>query len=107
VFLLSGFSLLRDMVVRLLKKQPDIQLISAHEYSVLAVAEMIASGCDVPLADRGEIEKLVKPSLDDLRRSSPDLEIVLIEMKAGVADLLTGLLHETVPRARSSGCANR
>jgi hypothetical protein len=106
-FLLSGFPLLHDMTVRLLKKQSDIQLIGAHEYSALAVAEMIASGCDVLLADRAAIEKLVEPSRDDLWRSSPDLEIVLIEMEAGVADLLTGILHETVPRADSSGCANR
>jgi len=96
VFLLSGFRLLRDMIVRLLKKQPDILSIGAQESSALAVAEMMASSFDVLLADPAEIKELVEPSLDDLRRSSPDFTIVLIDMDAGVADLLSSIRHETL-----------
>jgi len=95
VFLLSGFRLLREMIVRLLRKQPDILLIGAQESSPLVLAEMMASGFDVLLADPGEIKKLVEPSLDDLRRSTPEFKIVLIDMDAGVADLLSAILHES------------
>jgi hypothetical protein len=84
------------MIAHLFKKQPDVLLIGAQESSALAVTEMMASGLDVLLTGPGEIKKLVEPSLDDLRRSSPVFKIVLIDMDAGVADLLSSILHQTV-----------
>ena len=91
VLLLSRFRLLRDMVVRVLQKRPDILLIGAQESSSPAVAE--PSSFDVLLAGPGDIQRLVEPSLYDLRRASPDFRIVLIDMDAGVADLLSGILQ--------------
>jgi DNA-binding NarL/FixJ family response regulator len=94
VFLLSSSVFLRNLLARLLKEHPAISLIDAQEYSALAVAEMIASGCDVLLADPAEASKVGERSLDELRRSSPNFKIVLIEMDSGIADVLSGILRE-------------
>lgn len=93
VFLLSSCSFLRDAIAHLLKKQADILLIGVQESSALSMAEIIASGCDVLLVDADEIGKLGGLCRDELRRSSPNLRIVLIEMEAGIADLLWAILY--------------
>ena len=93
VFLLSRSSLLRDMIMHLLKNQADISLIGAQEFSALTLAEMIASGCDVLLTDPGAIKRLNGRSRHELRRSCSNLKIVSIDMKAGIADLLSAILH--------------
>lgn len=92
VLVLTGFRLLRDMIVRVLQKRPDILLSVAQESSSLAVAETIASRFDVLVANPGDIETLLQPPLHDLCRAFPDFRIVLINMDAGVADLLSDIL---------------
>jgi DNA-binding NarL/FixJ family response regulator len=90
VLLLSDHRLLRDALGRALKSQADISLVGAHESS-LGNAPEIESTCDVLLLDPVN-NALDTQVLDNLQDRFTNLRIVMIDMEAKVADVISAIL---------------
>jgi len=91
VLLLSDHRLLRDALARALKSQADISLVGAHESSLGITPEVIDSTCDVLLLDPVN-NALDTQVLDHLQDRFTKLRIVMIDMGAKVADVISAIL---------------
>ena len=91
VLLLSDHRLLRDALGRALKSQADISLVGAHESSNGITGEIIESTCDVLLLDPVN-NGLDTQVLDRLQEKFTNLRIVMIDMEAKVADVISAIL---------------
>ena len=91
VLLLSDHRLLRDALTRALKSQADISLVGAHESSNGITGEIIESTCDVLLLDPVN-NGLDTQVLDRLQEKFTNLRIVMIDMEAKVADVISAIL---------------
>ena len=91
VLLLSDHRLLRDALTRALKSQADISLVGAHESSNGITGEIIESTCDVLLLDPVN-NALDTQVLRHLQEKFTNLRIVMIDMEAKVADVISAIL---------------
>lgn len=91
VLLLSDHRLLRDALTRALKSQANISFVGAHESSNGITREIIQSTCDVLLLDPVN-NALDTQVLDHLEEKFTNLRIVMIDMDAKVADVISAIL---------------
>lgn len=96
VLLLSDHRLLRDALTRALKSQADISLVGAHESSNGITGE-IESTYDVLLLDPVN-NALDTQVLDHLQEKFTNLRIVMIDMEAKVADVISAILSGSPTR---------
>ena len=92
VFLLTGHRLLRDALARAFKRRPDISLVGARESSLGISAEIIESVCDVLLVDPVNTSALNTEFLNHLQDALSNLRIVMIDMEAKIADVISAIL---------------
>ena len=97
VLLLSDHRLLRDALGRALKSQADISLVGAHESSNGITDEIIESTYDVLLLDPLN-NSLDAQVLDHLQEKFTNLRIVMIDMEAKVADVISAILSDSRTR---------
>jgi DNA-binding NarL/FixJ family response regulator len=97
VLLVSDHRLLRDALARALKNQADISLVGAHESSLGITPEIIESACDVLLLDPVN-NALDTQVLDHLQDRFTNLRIVMIDMEARVADVISAVLSGSPTR---------
>ena len=91
VFLLSDHQLLRDALALTLKNQEEISLVGAQESSRSITAEIIESTCGVLLVDPVNTSALDTHDLDHLQDRFPNLRIVMINMEAKIADIISAI----------------
>jgi len=91
VFLLSDHQLLRGALARTLKNQVGISLVDAQQSSSSITAEIIESACDVLLVDPVNTHALDTHDLDHLQDRFPNLRIVMINMEAKIADIISAI----------------
>lgn len=91
VFLVSGHQLLRDALARALKNQADILLVGVQE-SFDFSAQIIESTCDVLLVDPVNTSALGRHVLDHLQNLLSNLRIVVIDMEANMADVISAIV---------------
>lgn len=94
VLLLSDHRLLRDALSRALKSQADISLVGAQESSNGIIGEITESTCDVLLLDPVN-NALDTQALDHLPDRFSNLRIVMIDMDAQVADVISAILSSS------------
>ncbi len=104
VFLLSDHRLLRDALARALKGQADISLVGTQESSLNTVADIIASTCDVLLVDPVNRSTLNPEFPDHLQDALSNLRIIMIDMEAKIADVISAILSAS-PTHQASGDA--
>ena len=92
VFLLSDHRLLRDALARASKSRADISLVGAQESSLGISAEIIESACDVLLVDPVNTSALNTEFLGHLQDTLSNLRIVMIDMEAKIADVISAIL---------------
>lgn len=92
VFLLSDHRLLRGALARTLKNRADISLVSAQESSLNITAEIVESTCDVLLVGPVNTRAFDNQVFDQLQSAISNLRIVMIEMEATVADVISAIL---------------
>ncbi len=92
VFLLSDHRLLRDGLARAFKSRADISLVGAREFSLAISAEIIKSACNVLLVDPVNTSALNTEFLDHLQDTLANLRIVMIDMEAKIADVISAIL---------------
>ena len=97
VLLLSDHRLLRDALTRALKSQADISVVGAHESSNGITGEIIESTYDVLLLDPVN-NALDTQVLDHLQEKFRNLRIVMIDMEAKVADVISAILSGSPTR---------
>lgn len=91
VFLVSGHQLLREALARALKNQAAILLVGAQE-SFDSSAQIIESTCDVLLVDPVNTRALDRQVLDHLQILLSNLRIVVIDMEATMADVISAIV---------------
>jgi DNA-binding NarL/FixJ family response regulator len=79
VYLIAEHRLLRESLVRLLRKKADIQVVGESRHFDSTSAEIIASNCDVLLLDSLTTPHAAK-LLDELFEKAPKIKIVLFGM---------------------------
>jgi DNA-binding NarL/FixJ family response regulator len=92
VFLLSDHRLLREALTRVLTDQPNIVLVGAQG-SADATEEIIESACDVLLVDPANAGAFDYQVLDNLRRAISGLELIMIDMEAGINSVKSVILN--------------
>jgi DNA-binding NarL/FixJ family response regulator len=79
-YVLAEHRLLRESLVRLLRKKTDIQVVGESRHFDSTSAEIIASNCDVLLLDSVTTPHAAK-LLDELFEKAPKIKIVLFGME--------------------------
>lgn len=92
VFLLSDHRLLRDVLARAFKSRASISLVGAQESSLGITAEILESTCDVLLVDPVNTNALDTKFLDHFKDAFSNLRVVMIDMEAKVADVISAIL---------------
>lgn len=92
VFLLSDHRLLRGALARALRSRADISLVSAQESSLNITADIVESTCDVLLVGPLNTRAFDNQVFDQLQNAISNLRIVMIEMEATVADVVSAIL---------------
>jgi len=91
VFLLSDCELLREGFTRALKNHTQIALVGARQISATTPADIVESACDVLLMDP-VITAFDTRTLDTLKAIFFDFKIVIIDLQAGIPDVLSSIL---------------
>lgn len=104
VFLLSGHRLLRDALARALRSRANIWLVGAQESLLGFTAEIIESTCDVLLVDPVNTSALDIKFPDHFEDAFSSLRIVMIDMEAKVADVISAILSGS-QTYQGLGCA--
>ena len=102
VFLWSDHRLLREALARALKNEAHISLVGAQESSLNIASEIIKSTCDVLLVDPVNTSAFDCQVLDELQSASSNLRIVVIEMEAKIAEIISTILSAS-PSYRDLG----
>jgi DNA-binding NarL/FixJ family response regulator len=104
VFLWSDHRLLREGLARALKNEADILLVGAQQSSLNITSEIIKSTCDVLLVDPVNTSAFDCQVLDELERAFSNLRVVMIEMEATIAEIISTILSGS-PSYRDLGHA--
>jgi DNA-binding NarL/FixJ family response regulator len=97
VYLVTGSRFLREALVRVLRKEPDLTVVGDQAVGE-ALAKIVQSACDVLVMDSGGPQWLSQV-VHDLRSLLPNLKVILLSMdhnelafsqavKGGIADYL-------------------
>jgi len=79
VYVVAEHRLLREPLVRLLRKRPDISVIGASAYSSVTTFEIATSGCDVLLLD-SPTTGYSTDLINDLSARAPHIQLVAFGM---------------------------
>jgi len=103
VFLLSDHRLLRGALARALKNRANISLVSAQESSLNISAEIVESTCDVLLVGPVNTRAFDNQVFDQLQNALSNLRIVMMEMEASVADVISAILSGAQDLGQAEG----
>jgi DNA-binding NarL/FixJ family response regulator len=95
IFLLVGNRLLRDTLLRLFRKPPDVSIVGQGSPSATASTDVQESNCDVILTD--SIPGPAVPAEDSVAPAVPSAEVLLVGMEDDEEQFLSAV------RAGSSG----
>lgn len=82
VYLLAENRLLREALARILSKKSDICVVGSSAFTLEVVDEIVATSPDVLLFDCMPFTSCDLGIIPDLRKSAPDLRIVMIGMES-------------------------